>query len=81
MGRRRIEEDEDEGGEEEEKGDEEEVEEEEEEEMRLWVLGYWLEATRMCIGIARHASREPLEGSFETSWGPCWGFGNLFRAS
>ena len=37
-------------------------------------LGYGLEASCMCVGISRYASRGPLEGSFEASLGP---FGGL----
>ena len=39
-------------------------------ETRFWVMGYGLEASSMCIGISRHASRGPLECSFEATWGP-----------
>ena len=35
-------------------------------------MGCGLEASCMCIGISRHASRGPLEGSFEATWGPRW---------
>ena len=41
-------------------------------------MGYGLEASCMCIGISRHASRGPLECSFETTWGPFRGLGGSF---
>ena len=41
-------------------------------------MGYGLEASSMYIGISRHASRGPLECSFEATWGP---FRSLWGAS
>ena len=53
-------------------------EEEGDTETRFWVMGYGLEASSMYIGISRHASRGPLECSFEATWGP---FRSLWGAS
>ena len=63
---------------EEEEEEEEGEEEEEDTKERLWVMGYGLEASCMCIGISRHASRGPLECSFEATWEP---FRSLWGAS
>ena len=53
-------------------------EEEGDTETRFWVMGYGLEASSMCIGISRHASRGPRECSFEAIGGR---FGRIWGAS